>query len=187
MERAVFIDKDGTMIHDVPYNTDPDLILWHDGVKEALKLLQEDGFRIIVVSNQSGVAHGYFTMDALQAVEKKLACDLEREGIKLDGFYFCPHHPKGSVPEFSVDCSCRKPKPGMIFRAADDFNVELTRSWMIGDILNDVEAGNRAGCNTILIGNGGETEWKLSSFRYPTLVAPNMKEAVSGILHFQYA
>ncbi|MDB5250261.1 MAG: hydrolase, HAD-superfamily, subfamily [Segetibacter sp.] len=179
--KAVFLDKDGTLIPDVPYNVNPDLITLEDGVIEGLRLLKKDGFCFVIISNQAGVAKGYFNYHQLNQVEQKINLLLQPAGIKIEKYLFCPHHPEGKVKEYSTDCSCRKPKPGMILQAAKDLEINLEQSWMIGDILNDAEAGNRAGCKTILINNGNETEWVNGLYREPTFVAANFLEAVNFI------
>ncbi len=183
MNKAVFIDKDGTLIVDIPYNVDAALIRFQPGAIEALRKLRDHGYLLILVSNQSGVAHGYFGEDALQNLEIELQRMLESYGVVLDAIYFCPHHPNGKVTRFAVECMCRKPNPGMLLRAAADFEIDLNCSWMIGDILNDVEAGHRAGCRTILIDNGNETEWKYSPDRRPTVIVPTMQQAAESIIH----
>ncbi len=164
---AVFLDKDGTLIKDVPYNINPDLIELTQGAIEGLLLLQALKYQLIVISNQSGVARGYFGESELVGVREHLFKLLLEQGVKLDGFYYCPHHPDGVVTEYGIICDCRKPEPGLILRAAGDRNINLQQSWFIGDILNDVEAGHRAGCKTVLIDNGNETEWQLSPMRIP--------------------
>lgn len=181
LRKAVFIDKDGTLIPDVPYNVNPQYITLAEGVVAGLKMLSQKGFLFIIISNQAGVAHGYFHIDALEGVKEKVSQLLAQENIPLAGFYFCPHHSKAEVEEYKVDCECRKPKPGMILQAAKDFNIDLSKSWMIGDILNDVEAGNAAGCRSILIDNGGETEWILTKERTPDRTVKNFKEAAEWI------
>jgi D,D-heptose 1,7-bisphosphate phosphatase len=175
--RAVFLDKDGTLIDDVPYNVDPRLIRLAQGAAEGLPALHAAGYRLIVVSNQSGVARGYFAETALGAVEERLRHLLAEVGVPLDGFYYCPHHPEGTEPDYSRACDCRKPEPGLILRAARDHGIDLTQSWLIGDILDDVEAGRRAGCETILIDDGHETEWSLSPQRLPHHVAADLAAA----------
>lgn len=180
--RAVFLDKDGTLIEDVPYNVDPQQIKLTSGAIEGLLLLQQAGYKLIVITNQSGVARGYFPESALVAVEERLCQLLAPEGIYLADFYYCPHHPDGVVPEFSLACECRKPAPGLLLRAADEHNIDLRSSWFIGDILNDVEAGLCAGCKTILIDNGNETEWKLSAHRTPDFIVTDLMEAAQVIL-----
>jgi D-glycero-D-manno-heptose 1,7-bisphosphate phosphatase len=177
MNKAIFIDKDGTLIEDIPYNVDPDLIRFMAGAIDGLKKLKTEGYLLIVISNQSGIAHGYFKEEAMQQVKEKLWGTLQDYGIRLDGLFYCPHHPYGTVSQYAFSCDCRKPKPGMIFKAAENLNVDLSRSWMIGDILHDVEAGNKAGCKTILINNGNETEWDLNENRKPTAMAGNLQEA----------
>lgn len=175
--RAVFLDKDGTLIDDVPYNVDPDRIRLAAGASEGVPRLQAAGFRIIVISNQSGVARGLFAEDALRAVRDRLTQLLAEIGVALEGFYYCPHHPDGVVPEYAVACRCRKPRPGGILAAARTHGIVLQESWFVGDILDDVEAGRRAGCRTLLIDNGHETEWKRNRWRWPDFVARNLTEA----------
>ena len=176
-QRAVFLDKDGTIIEDVPYNVDPARMRLSPGARTGLRMLHEAGYRLIVVSNQSGVARGYFPERALAGVAVCLAELLEGADVKLDGFYYCPHHPDGVVPEYAVECDCRKPAPGLILQAAAEHDIDLSASWFVGDILNDVEAGRRAGCQTILLDNGGETEWQLSRDRLPDHLAADLVEA----------
>ncbi len=175
--RAVFLDKDGTLIEDVPYNVDPERIRLLPRVVEGLSGLHQAGYLLIVVSNQSGVARGYFGPEALRAVDARVRELLARERVPLTGFYFCPHHPQGVVEPYAVECACRKPKPGLILRAAEEHGVDLARSWLVGDILHDVEAGRRAGCRTVLIDNGNETEWVLTAQRLPHLLAADLLEA----------
>jgi histidinol phosphatase-like enzyme len=102
--------------------------------------------------------------------------------VSLAGFYYCPHHPSGNVPPYSVECTCRKPRPGLLQRAAYELALDLEASWMIGDILDDVEAGHRAGCRSILMDNGGETEWDLRGPRSPAALVPNLVDAATHIL-----
>jgi D-glycero-D-manno-heptose 1,7-bisphosphate phosphatase len=187
MEAAIFIDKDGTLIHDIPYNVDPDLIVLQEDSAGGLKILCDSGYKLIVISNQSGVACGYFSEEELFPIEDKLRSLLEPFGIELFGFYFCPHYAGGIIDEYAVDCYCRKPMPGMLLHAAEVNDIDLSTSWMIGDILNDVEAGNRAGCKTILIDNGNETEWLTGEFRTPAMTCRNINEAADCILNYQYA
>jgi D-glycero-D-manno-heptose 1,7-bisphosphate phosphatase len=181
--RAVFLDKDGTLIVDVPYNVDPDRMRLTDGAITGLQALHRAGYLLIVVSNQSGVARGLFPEAALRAVEARLRELLDHAGLPLAGFYACPHHPDGSVAAYAVACGCRKPAIGLIERAAREHRVDLTQSWMIGDILHDVEAGRRAGCRTILLDVGNETEWRVTPARVPEGIAPNLQVAAQIILN----
>jgi len=183
MNRAVFIDKDGTLIKNVPYNVDPALISFEEGVIDGLHLLAENEFKLVVISNQSGIAHGYFTEDEFERACRSISDQLQSRQVLLEGFYYCPHHPDGANESYRSFCSCRKPQPGLLIKAAKDFHIDLDASWMIGDILDDVEAGKAAGCKTILINNGNETEWILTRKRKPDHVAVNFFEAALFILN----
>ena len=180
--RAVFLDKDGTLIENVPYNVDPTLIRFTTGAVEGLRLLGDRGYRLFVVSNQPGVALGRFSEQALSRVERHISEELGERGVSLEGFYYCPHHPQGALPGYAVRCSCRKPDSGLLTQAAREHGIELTRSWMVGDILDDIEAGRRARCRTILINNGNETEWDLSGERWPEALAEDLLSAAQIIL-----
>ena len=183
MNKAVFLDKDGTLINDIPYNVNPKLITLAGNAITGLKRLQLQGYKLIIVSNQSGVARGLFNEAALIGVREKIEALLNKDDIHLDGFYYCPHHPDGIITGYSFDCDCRKPKPGMLLRAATELDIDLEVSWMIGDILNDVEAGNRSGAGSILIDNGNETEWIKGEFREPAYKATNINDAADFILN----
>ncbi len=180
--RAVFLDKDGTLVEDLPYNVNPERIALTPGALDGLARLHRAGYRLVVVTNQSGVARGYFGEDALFPVERRVRELLARAGILLAGFYYCPHHPDGIIPRYATECDCRKPAPGLILNAALRHGIDLAQSWMVGDILNDIEAGRRAGCRTILLNNGHETEWRLSNLRQPHYVAEDLSQAAGLIL-----
>ena len=170
MSRAVFIDKDGTLVENLPYNVDPARIALARGASECVAALAAHGYRIFVVSNQPGVGLGLFPQEKLKGVEARL----KRLLPALEGFYWCPHAPEAR-------CGCRKPAPGMLERAAREHGVELAQSWMIGDILDDVEAGRRAGCRTILLDNGNETEWRPGEARAPHFVVASLAQAAAII------
>jgi len=174
-ERAVFIDKDGTLIDDVPYNVDPLLVSLTLGAGPALALLNAVGFRLVVVSNQPGIAYGRFGPSALGNVEERIQELLAPYGVAIEGFYYCPH------ARFE-GCGCRKPSPGLIRAAALERGIDVAASWLVGDILDDVEAGRRAGCRTALIANGNETEWFFSDLRMPTIVADSLSRAARAIV-----
>lgn len=179
--RAVFLDKDGTLLPDIPYNADPTRMTLAPGAAEGLRALAA-GFALVVVSNQSGVALGCFPESALGGVHGRL-CELVHEaGAELAGFYYCPHRPDGIVPGYAFACACRKPAPGLLERAANELGIDLAASWMVGDILNDVEAGRRAGCRTVLIENGNETEWRFGPLRVPNFRAFDLTGAARCIL-----
>ena len=179
MNKAVFIDKDGTLITDVPYNVKPELIKLEPGAGETLQRLQKAGYLLILISNQAGVALGYFNEKDLTPVSKVIQHLLRPYSVRISAFYYCPHHPQGTVEPYNKGCHCRKPEAGMLLQAAADLKIDLSQSWMIGDILNDVEAGNRAGCQTILIDNGGETEWLPGPNRTPHFTVKSWAEITS--------
>jgi D,D-heptose 1,7-bisphosphate phosphatase len=185
VKKAIFLDKDGTLVPDIPYNIDPQLLSLNAFAGPALQLLNNAGFNFFVISNQSGVAKGYFDLAALDKVSKQINDLLYPFNVVIEQFYYCPHLPEGVIPEFSFRCECRKPQSGLFFQAAAEHNIDLSRSWMIGDILNDCEAGNNAGCKNILLDNGNETEWVLSPARKPTHIVKDLLQAASRILLFQ--
>jgi histidinol-phosphate phosphatase family protein len=182
MQPAVFLDKDGTLLDDMPYNVDPSLMRFAPGAREALTLLAAHPVALFVISNQSGVALGRFDVAALNGVESGLHRMFADRGAVLSGAYWCPHHPRGSVAKYATVCDCRKPAPGMLLRAAHEHGLDLARSWFIGDILDDVEAGNRAGCRTVLLDNDHETEWIEGAFRVPTARAVDLLEAARIVM-----
>lgn len=182
LSKAVFLDKDGTLVENVPYNVDPDKIKLCEGVLSGIKLLHNAGYKLFVITNQSGIARGYFSESVLPSVEQRLQELLMIANVPLSGFYYCPHHPEGIIANYAIDCNCRKPKPGLLKRAAIDHAIDLTHSWFIGDILHDVEAGRAAGCRTILINNDNETEWQLSPQRLPHHVVENLHQAAQVIV-----
>lgn len=179
---AVFLDKDGTLVEDVPYNVDPARIALVADAPRALRRLAGAGCRIVVVTNQSGVARGLFPETALEAVRHRLESLVAACGAHLDGFYYCPHLPHGSVPRYARACDCRKPAGGMLRAAAADLALDLADAWMIGDILDDIEAGHRVDCRTILVDRGHETEWRPGPGRDPDFVVGTLDEAAALVV-----
>ena len=179
---AIFLDKDGTLIENLPYNVDPARIRLAPDALQAASRLHRHGYVLVVVTNQAGVALGKFEERALKAVECRLRELLGEANVPLAGMYWCPHYPTGVVSRYAIDCACRKPNPGLLWKAARDHDIDLSRSWMVGDILDDVEAGRRAGCRTVLLDIGHETQWRLSSLRLPHLVASTLARAADAIL-----
>ncbi|MDR5739521.1 MULTISPECIES: HAD family hydrolase [unclassified Caballeronia] len=177
MKPAVFLDKDGTLLDDVPYNVDPDKMRLARGAFDALATFARMNVPVVVISNQSGVALGKFDEAALVHVEQKLHALAATAGVKLAGVYWCPHHPQGTVARYALACDCRKPASGMIRRAARELGLDPERSWFVGDILDDIEAGHRAGCRAVLIDNGNETVWQRGPLREPDAIAKDMSEA----------
>ena len=155
-QKAVFLDRDGTINRYVGYLTDINNFELLPGAAEAIRKINLSGYLAIVVTNQPSVARGDLTMDQLQEIHKKMETLLGKEGAYIDHIYVCPHHPDkgfpGEVPELKISCECRKPKPGMLLQAARDYNIDLESSWMIGDDQRDIQAGINAGCHTALIG-----------------------------------
>lgn len=182
MKRAVFIDKDGTLIRDEPYNVSPEKIVLAPFAGESLRRLRQAGYALILVTNQAGVAKGYFREIMLVGVFNHINSLLRDEGTWLDGFYYCPHHPQAALKQYRQTCQCRKPSAGMILQAAREHQVHLPSSWMIGDILHDIEAGNRAGCKTVLLDNGHETMWKPGEYRTPLHKADSWPAAADIII-----
>ena len=167
--RAVFLDRDGTMAKDVQYCRSPeDFELFPDTAK-AIKLLREHGFKIIVLTNQSGIARGYFTEETLAKIHDKMENELAKEGAFVDAIYYCPHHPDDN-------CDCRKPKPKMVLQAAKDYNIDLSQSFVIGDLQMDIELGKTVGCNTILLSQ------KQNSEQTPDYIATDLYQAAEWIV-----
>lgn len=179
---AVFLDKDGTLVPDIPYNSDPALITFANGAPEALRAMAAAGYELVVVSNQSGVARGYFDASALEPMRRRLDELAAEAGARFAGCHFCPHHPEGSVAAYRVSCDCRKPGPGMLLQAAGELRLDLGSSWMVGDILDDMEAGRAAGVRTILIDNGNETEWEITPERAPHFIVADLRAAAETVL-----
>lgn len=177
---AVFIDKDGTLVEKVPYNADPPLLRFKSSACEALAALAKAGLALVLVSNQSGIGRGYFTRGQFSALQVALERRLREEaGVELTDFVICPHVPAaGGAPA----CLCRKPAPGMLVRAARAHRLDLASSWMVGDTLDDIEAGRRAGCRTVLLDDGGETVWRRSPLRIPHARCIDWKGVLSLIL-----
>lgn len=182
VRRAVLFDKDGTLIEDVPYNVEPAKMRFAPGAGDALALLSAHGFRLFVISNQSGLALGRFDWEALTPMEARLRAMFAECGATLTAAYWCPHHPQATVARYAKRCACRKPAPGLVLRAAHEHGFELRTSWFVGDILDDIEAGARAGCRTVLIDNGHETEWRDAPLRRPTVRVPDLPHAALAIV-----
>lgn len=179
--RAVFLDKDGTLVEDVPYNVDPSLLRFTPRAIDGLRLLQSHGYLLIIASNQPGIALGHFNRAALAKLHAALKQMLADEGITLHGFYACPH--AASADPKRPNCLCRKPAPGLLRQGAQAHQVNLSRSWMVGDILNDVEAGRRAGCRTVLLDVGNETQWLMSPLREPHFRCKDLFDAAQVIVN----
>ncbi len=158
--RAIFLDRDGVIneliyyeehgIVDSPFS--PDQMKVFPWVPEAIRRIKELGYRVVIASNQPGIAKGYFSRETFERIREKMLLHIERDGVKLDGEYYCFHHPEAKVEKLKANCECRKPRPGLLLQAAKEMDVDLSQSWMIGDNITDIKAGKDAGCRTILLG-----------------------------------
>jgi D-glycero-D-manno-heptose 1,7-bisphosphate phosphatase len=178
--RALFLDRDGTLIYAEHYPSRPEQIRLYENIGPELYALQKKGFCLVVVTNQSGIARGYLTEQDLRVQHERLLGQLALHCVHVDGIYYCPHHPQGVIAELAIECACRKPQPGMLLQAAAELHLELERSWFVGDILDDVEAVKRAGCHTILVDLGTEPP-PATPLRCPDFVAPDTRQALQMI------
>jgi len=180
LHKAVFVEKDGTLVEKIPHHVDPDLLQLMPDAMAGLRLLAAHGFKLIVVTNQPGIAYGMFTRAQLTRLQLALRERMADEGVLLTDFFACPHAPgpAGRVP----GCLCRKPAPGLLRQAARAHGIDLHRSWMIGDLLDDVEAGRRAGCKSVLLDVGNETMWRMTPLRTPHLRSTNLLEAAQAVI-----
>jgi D-glycero-D-manno-heptose 1,7-bisphosphate phosphatase len=190
--RAAFLDRDGVInkliyhhehgIVDSPFTVEQFSLI--SGADEAMRRLHENGYKIILVSNQPGIAKGYLSEETFEEIRTRMNRMLAVAGVKLDAEYYCFHHPEAVVPELRTTCKCRKPGPGLLFRAAGEMDIDLAKSWMIGDGITDIQAGKRAGCRTILIGRMKCELCELMDKHNarPDFIAPNLREAARYIL-----
>ncbi len=166
--RAVFLDRDGTLAKDVPYCARPDDFELLPGAGEGIGLLNGAGFKVIVITNQSGIARGHFDEEMLEKIHQKMKADLAKCGAHIDAVYYCPHHPDDG-------CECRKPRPGLLLQAARELSIDLASSYMIGDSAADIIAGATAGCRTVLLRCGSAPSV------VPTCIAASLREAVEWV------
>jgi D-glycero-D-manno-heptose 1,7-bisphosphate phosphatase len=154
-QKAVFLDRDGTINNYVGFLRNIEDFSLVDGVTEAIRRINESGYLAIVVTNQPVIARGEVSVSQLNEIHNKMETLLGQDGAYVDAIYYCPHHPHkgyaGEIPELKVDCDCRKPKPGMLRQAAEKFHIDLSQSWMIGDSESDIRTGQAAGCRTVLL------------------------------------
>ena len=182
--KAIFLDRDDTLIEDPGYINHPDQVKLLDGVAEALRELKEMGYKLVVVSNQSAVARGIVTEEVLDEIHNRLKQMLAEKGTFLDQIYYCPYHPDGVIPKYRKESDWRKPSPGMLLAAANEMDIDLGQSWCIGDSRLDVEAGSRAGCKTILIDHSPYPKQPGQGEVAADYRAVNIKEAVNIIKRY---
>jgi len=185
-EKAIFLDRDDTLIDDPGYINHPDQVRLLDGVAEALIRLKSLGYKLVVVSNQSGIARGILTEKVLGEIHDRLNELLAQNGASLDRIYYCPYHTDGAVAKYRKQSDCRKPQPGMLLTAAREMNIDLGQSWMVGNSTSDIEAGIAAGCRTILIDNLSHSKKPKPGDTQPDYISVNIREAVNIIKKHQY-
>jgi histidinol-phosphate phosphatase family protein len=175
LAKAVFVDRDDTVNRDVPYCRHPDDFMLLPGVARGIKSLNKVGLKVVLITNQSGIARGYFTDEILASIHKKMANDLAEQGAHIDAIYYCPHHPDDN-------CDCRKPKPKLIYQAVAELHIDLSQSFVIGDRLMDIELATTVGCKGVIVPSGqGKEELKASTI-IPDYVAPDFESAVQWVL-----
>jgi len=180
-QKAVFLDRDDTLVNDPGYIQRPEQVLLLPGAAEALIQLKRLGYLIVIVTNQSGVARGLITEEQLELIHQRLKKLFAAEGADIDAIYYCPYHPEGTVKDFSMESNLRKPNAGMFFQAEEDLDIDLEQSWMIGDSYRDIKAGKAAGCHTILVDVPGKIREKKKDDPEPDRKAVNLREAVNII------
>ena len=183
---AVFMDRDGTVNEQMGYINHLDRFVLLPEVGKAIRLLNEAGYLAIIVSNQSGVARGYFPIDLVHRVHEKMKALIKKEGAILDGIYFCPHYPNGKVPPYGMACDCRKPRPGLIGEACKSFDIDMENSYVVGDRCTDIEMAHEAGLKGIMVKTGygmGDLEYVFPELPFqPFHVAEDLLDAVKWIL-----
>ena len=179
--KAIFLDRDNTIIEDPGYINNPDQVKVVEGVPEALSSLRALGYKLVVVSNQSGVARGIVTEEALGQIHKRLEQLLAEKGVSLDRIYYCPYHTEGVIPKYRKESDWRKPSPGMLLAASRDMDIDLQESWMVGDTASDIEAGAKAGCRTIMLAGRAHEQKLQPGAPSPDFKAVNLKEVVNII------
>jgi D-glycero-D-manno-heptose 1,7-bisphosphate phosphatase len=184
-DKAIFFDRDDTLIEDRGYINNPDQVRLLEGVPEALSQLRSIGYKLVVTSNQSGVARGIVTEEVLGTIHERLEQLLAEQGAYLDKIYYCPYHPDGVIEKYRKESDLRKPKPGMLLKAAKEMDLDLKESWVIGDSNRDIEAGLSAGCKTILIEPPSEEVGLRTDEVKVDFKAVNMREAVNIIKKYQ--
>lgn len=182
---AIFIDRDGTINEDIGYASHPDELNIYSFAAEAIRLINDAGLKVIIVTNQSGIARGLYDEAMLATIHEKLIGELEQEGARIDAIYYCPHHPRIGDQTYKQDCSCRKPQIGMLECAAREHDINLADSFVIGDKASDINLATNAGARGVLVmtGYGGQTLANMERWPcYPAIVAEDLLEAVQLVL-----
>ena len=183
MNKAVFLDRDGVITQEPPhYAYRLDQLALIPGSGDAIRLLNNDGYKVVVVSNQSGIGRGYYQEVDTELFNQALRGELAKLEAHLDAIYYCPHHPEAEVEEYRMNCNCRKPEPGMLIMAGNDLEIDMKRSFLVGDKLTDIEAGKRVGCKTILVKTGFGAEQLKDNRIDCEYIADDLFQAVEYIL-----
>jgi len=183
VNRAVFLDRDGVIIQEPPHYAHlVSQIQFIPRSVQGIKLLNENGFLTIVITNQAGVARGYYPEEDTVKFNNALKKMIARQGARIDAMYYCPHHPEAKIEKYRIDCECRKPRPGMLKKAEKEFSIELKQSFMIGDKLTDIQAGRNAGCKTIMVKTGMGAEELRTSEVDCDYIADDLYDAVEHVL-----
>ncbi len=187
---AIFLDRDGTINEEVGYMDSLDKFKIIPGAYDAIRLINKSGMKVVVISNQAGVARGLFTEDFVKITHEYLQNALRKRGAYIDNFYYCPHHPTEGIDPYRQVCNCRKPAPGMLLQAAQDLNIDLKRSYLVGDRFNDMEAGKKIGVRGILVKTGfgqgllqDDGPDEATPENKPDFIAADILEAVKLILN----
>jgi D-glycero-D-manno-heptose 1,7-bisphosphate phosphatase len=185
MNKAVFLDRDGTILDELGYLTPSSTVVIYPWSADSIRLLKRAGYTVVMITNQGGIGLGLYDHDFVKATHDQLTRQFAEAGAEIDAWYYCPHHPEAVVEEYRVACGCRKPAPGMLNDAARDLHLELSKSWVVGDQWRDVQLAHVAGCRSVLLrtGHGASQEaaWP-DDVAPPTSTCDNLIAAVSVIL-----
>jgi len=185
LNRAMFLDRDGTINEEVNYLSHPKQLRLIGGAAEAIRLFNHAGLKVVIVTNQAGVGRGYFSEQAVHEIHAALEKSLLAQEARVDAIYFCPHHPTAGVGAYKMNCHCRKPKPGLLEKAASELKIDLRQSLVVGDKISDLAAGHAVGCKNVLVrtGYGREAEKEFSNYSWqPEFIGDDLLEAARWIL-----
>ena len=181
-KKTVFLDRDGTINVEKNYLYRSEDFEFIPKVPEAIAILNKVGYQVIVVSNQAGIARGYYTEADVEKLHQYVNEQLSKYDAHIDGFYYCPHHPEAGIGKYKIQCHCRKPETGMFEKACDDFGVDIANSWMIGDNVGDIKAGNNFHLRTILVRTGYGSKLEKEGFNLYQYIADDLYDAVSNFV-----
>ena len=190
MNKAIFLDRDGTINEEMGYINHLSRFKVFDFVYEAIRILNNEGYKIIVITNQSGLARGYFDKSLLERIHSNLLTDAQKNKARIDKIYYCPHHKNGIIAEYSKECDCRKPKPGLLLKARDEFNIDMSQSYIIGDRYKDMQFGLKNSLKTIMVMTGyglGEYTYQKNNWsQMPDFICQDLLEAAEIISKWKH-